>query len=129
MLNKTILTCISIVLAVSLGQLSGAETSIKPAGMNYKLEKKIFTKTTQLLQDKNLTPQQVKKIQTLQTDTQKYLTNQKGEVEALKAKINLMVFEDPGALGVMNELAAKMHDLSEQKTKYLTNALAELEKI
>jgi cell division protein FtsX len=130
MRTKLLLTILITSCFIASGNMSAyAETSKKQAQVNTQLEKKFFSETNKRLQDKNLTPNQIKSIQSIKSKVEKYITTQKEEGEALSSNMNIAIFEDPDAMTAANELAAKMHELRVEKSKYLNNALKALEKI
>ncbi len=129
MRTKLLLTILIMSCFIVSGNMSVyAETSKKQAQDNTQLEKKFFSETNKRLQDKKLTPTQIKSIQSIKAKVEKYITTQKEEGEALSSNMNIAIFEDPDAMTAANELAAKMHELRVGKSKYLNNALKALEK-
>jgi len=138
MKNHTLTKISAVTLILTFGTILTATAAIPqkttkevPPKIN-QLEKKFFSEIEEITNTKpsgKLTPQQLKQLKNLKSNTEKYIAEQNEEREALTANLDAIMFESPGSFGTTNEIAAKIHDLDQKRTAKLTAAIQEIDTI
>jgi len=128
MKNHTLTKISAVTLILTFGTILTATAAIPqkttkevPPKIN-QLEKKFFSEIEEITNTKpsgKLTPQQLKQLKNLKSNTEKYIAEQNEEREALTANLDAIMFESPGSFRY-NQRNSRKNTRSRPKTNSQT---------